>query len=129
VIRGYSRLDDTPQEMVFDRGDKGYVKIGDRASTCQVDRLEVIGSILARAARPMTPSEVRGAWKDGSPPGLRALEQDLAEGVDKKGWVRTGKGVKHDPIRYHDPTKFDSRTPPLSSARMESNPPGEEVRS
>lgn len=129
VIRGYSRLDDTPQEMVFDRGERGYVKIGDRASTCQVDRLEVIGSILARAAKPMTASEVRDAWTVGSPPGLRVLDLDLAEGVIKKGWVRTGKGVKNDPIRHHDPTKFDSRTPPLLSARMESNPPGEEVAS
>lgn len=130
LIRGFSRLEDTPREMVFDRSERGYVRIGERASADQGDRLGVIGSILARAAKPMTPLEVRTAWPEGTPPGVRLIESDLAEGVRVKGWVRTGKGVKNDPYRFHDASTFDSRSPTLLSARTESNTaPGGEVAS
>ena len=110
VLTGYSRFDETAAEMVLELTDDGYTTVGSKSDTRQCDRLNVIEGILPHAAPGMEAKDVRKAWPtDGTPkPGIRTAQGDLRHGVRKKMWVRTGKGARGDPHRFH---RLDNSVP------------------
>lgn len=116
-MRGLSRFEETPAEVVIELRDDGYHLVGSTADAKREDRQEVIAEILTDNW--LTPEKLREQWpKDTIPrPGNRTFEQDLKHGYEAGKWQRDGKGVKGDPFRY----RFDSRTPPPLGERNESN--------
>lgn len=101
VLTAYSRLQDTPPEMVMELKDGSYHAVGTRRDSARVDRQNVILDHLLTDT-PQTAEELLAAWPDGgSPkPSKRALEGDLAHGATQGVWQRTGKGKKTDPYKF-----------------------------
>ncbi|MCO6456488.1 MAG: AAA family ATPase [Pirellulaceae bacterium] len=112
-LRGHSRFDETPSEIVLELRDDGYHVIGSTADAKRSDRWTVIADLLAGAAVGLTVEQVRDKWPEDSgipQPGLRTLRDDLNAGHDGGWWGRSGAGRKGDPYHY----QFDSgKAPPL----------------
>ncbi len=104
VLRGLSRFDETPKELVIDLREDGYHVVGTKGDAKQCERMRVIGDVLQTCGGPLTAEEVRDAWPTGEipKPGLRTLKNDLNSGCSKTSskWLRTGDGKKGDPYRY-----------------------------
>ena len=111
-LRGHSRFDETPAEVVIELKDDGYRTIGSTSDANRGDRRQVLQEILTGADW-MDVDEVRGNWPDTVPvPGKSTLRIDLNGGFNEGVWQRDGTGTKGSPYRY----KFDSRTePPLGA--------------
>ena len=113
VLRGLSRFDETPAEVVLELREDGYHQVGSKAEVKHEDRIEVVEEILGDATVPMTVEEIYGAWPENGimRSGIRTLRGDLNIGTKEKRWHRTGGGKKNDPFRYE---KCDSgKLPPL----------------
>ncbi|GMV25138.1 MAG: hypothetical protein AMXMBFR58_11690 [Phycisphaerae bacterium] len=121
VLRSFSRFEETPQEVVLEFGDEGYVFLGERPAVAEEDKLGVISQILSASDMPMRPEGVREQWPEPKP-GKRAVEVLLKKGAEQKRWERAGEGTKAHPFVYHRP-KCDSRTLSCSDAQIESEPP------
>ena len=105
--------------MVIELADDGYKLVGSTGDASRDDRRKVIGDILADGDL-RTANEVHTQWTEDIPkPSKRTIQQDLNHGYDLGWWQREGKGVRGDQYRY----RFDSRTVPPLSARIESNSP------
>ena len=119
VLKGLSRFDETPSELVLELRKDGYHTIGSSADAKQHDRLAVITEILAESGKELDADQIREAWpKDGVPkPGERTLKADLKFGYECQRWHRLGQGVRSDPYRY---AQFDSCTGQVLSAGIES---------
>jgi len=112
-LRGLSRFDETPAEVVIELTDGGYVLVGTTGDAKRQDRLEVISGILSPAEW-KSAETIRENWPTGDVPksGLRTLQLDLNHGVENGQWMREGKGRRRDQYRY----RIDSRTvQPLST--------------
>lgn len=109
-LRGLSRFDETPDEVVLELQEDGYVLIGSTTEAKKEDRSGVIQDLLAEGTAPVTVEEIRESWPDdGVPkPGIRTLRDDLKAGHAEGKWNRGGGGKKNDPYRYR---KFDSGKP------------------
>ncbi|MCP3906012.1 MAG: AAA family ATPase [Planctomycetes bacterium] len=123
VLRGLSRFDETPAEVVIELREDGYHTVGSKADASRRDRMETISAILADADDPVTVEGVREVWPEGGvpKPGKRTLAGDLATGHVDGRWGRDGKGARGSPFRY-----FDSRKPPPLEARNGIGPEVEE---
>ena len=114
-LKGLSRFDETPHEMVIELRDDGYHTVGTTGDATQEDRLKVIRGVLDAAQEPLTFQQVGGQWPTGGAPkpGKRTIEEDLKKGSSSGRWERTGAGKKGDPYR------FVSRTSPSLDAGSE----------
>lgn len=113
----FSRLDETPAEVVIELTDTGYVAIGDKADAGRADRRRLLQSLLPAHPPGATVEEIRDNWPDGGQkPGVRTLRDDL-KAMDVR---TTGEGVKGDRFRYYlapNPSCADNggATPGLSN--------------
>jgi hypothetical protein len=101
-LKGLSRFDETPSEVVIELTDSGYHTIGSVGEATQSDRIRVITQILSESNEPCTADDVRSGWPDGTvpKPGRRTVMNDLNVGFKRSEWCRTGSGKRGDPFRY-----------------------------
>ncbi len=102
TMRGYSRYDETPQEIVIElQNDNTYKVLGDKADVKASERWVNISSLLPEVGPGMTPQDVLDNWPlSVMKPGLRTVAADLDDAAERKIVYRNGKGVKRDPYRY-----------------------------
>lgn len=104
ILETRSRFDETPGEVIIELTDDGYRFCGDKAGVKQEGRRNIIKLILPDGEPGRTADEVLEAWPVGKlKPGRRTLDEDLRTGAEEGRWVRSGKGVKGDPVRYFKP--------------------------
>lgn len=124
VLTAYSRFDETPDEVVIELTQDGYVSQGTKSDAAKGDRAETIRSVLPANEPGLTTEEVLAQWPDGPPkPGIRTLRDDLRTGAQIGAWGQTGMGKRGDPHRYHQVQNAIPASPP--SKGPESNSQGE----
>jgi hypothetical protein len=101
TLRGHSRFEETPAEVVIELTDEGYKSVGSTSVASQEDRQRTISTLLTDGEA-RTAKEVLDGWpKDGIPmPGRRTVQLDLDHGHAAGKWHRDGRGVKGEPYRY-----------------------------
>lgn len=103
-LRGYSRLDETPTEIVIELTDKGYVTLGNSSDATREARCDIIHGILVSEA--LTVDEILARWPtDVLKPSQRTVSDDMKVGAETGKWLRSGKGRRADAFRY---SKSDS---------------------
>ena len=119
VLQAYGRFDETPDEVVIELTDDGYIRVGSSGEAKQSDRFEVIAEVLDPEWR--TREDIRDQWPVGTvpKPGTSTLRTDLNAGFESGKWERQGEGRKGDPFTY----RFVSRTPTPLGGRNESSLP------
>ncbi len=102
VLTGYSRFDETPNELVVELAEDGvdYTAHGSRLEASREDRAGVLAELLPDTLPGWTEKEILEAWPNEPPIARRTLLKDLAHGHQKGLWKRTGTGRKNDPYRY-----------------------------
>lgn len=117
-LKGISRFDETPSEIVIELLEDGYKTVGTSGEVNRYDRLEFILNLLKEKS--FTPDEILESWPtDKVKPGIRAIRNDLHYGYEQGKWSRTGEGKRGSPFIY----EFVSCTlPPL---RQETNISGD----
>jgi len=102
VLRGYSRFEETPTELVVELRDDGYHVVGTRSDATRVERLTILETIVGE--RPgFSAGEIRCHWSSdcGIPqPSLKTIRRDLAEGVKQGLWIGEGDGKMGNPVTY-----------------------------
>lgn len=100
-LRGHSRFDETPAEVVIELTDDGYKLVGSTGDANRADRQKVIQEVLADGTW-RTADEILSQWLDGMAPkpAKRTLQLDLNHGHAKGQWQCEGKGTKGDKYRY-----------------------------
>lgn len=125
-LRGLSRFDETPAEVVVELRDEGYVTLGSTTETHQADRQDVIQETLADANEPLTADEVHKRWPEEAVarPGLRTVRMDLNAGCSAGRWNRVGNGKRGDPYRFGVDGKVPTRmeTSPEFNTSNDNNP-------
>lgn len=117
VISGWGRYEETPEELVIELTDSGYVSHGDRGVVKQRELTEVIAAVLPTWPVGWTYEAIKEALDremDGGPTKSRILEA-LAAGVSSGLWSRAGEGVRGDPHRYALPASPHTIPFPVSS--------------
>jgi len=119
VLQAYGRFDETPDEVVIELTDDGYIRVGSSGEAKQSDRFEVIAEVLDPEWR--TREDIRDQWPVGTvpKPGTSTLRTDLNAGFEAGKWERQGEGRKGDPFTF----RFVSRTPTLLGGQNESSLP------
>jgi hypothetical protein len=107
IISGYGRFEETPDELVIELTDSGYISHGDKQAVKRRSLTEVIRSVLPSHAPGWTWEAVKKAVEDEladgeTCPGKGALLEILNQGATMPPihWTREGQGVKGDPYRY-----------------------------
>jgi hypothetical protein len=98
TLRGYSRYDDTPSEVIVELTEDGYRLVGTRGEVERTERLDVLLEILGDA--PLTVAEIWSAWPEEPRPSQRTVERDLSELVRLGQVRRLGSGTRGDPVRF-----------------------------
>ncbi|MBA4192233.1 MAG: hypothetical protein C0467_30050 [Planctomycetaceae bacterium] len=104
VLSGWGRFEETPEEMVVELTDDGYIAHGDKQEVQRRTLLDVIRAILTTEEAgwdydtvKIQLTEEMGGESPTKATILAALERGFAE-----GWIRqTGEGKRGDPKRYH----------------------------
>lgn len=130
VLTGLSRFASTPDELVIELTDGGYVSCGTRTDAGRDERLDAMKTIIDGAEIALTPRGIHERWKDKIDdiprPSLRCIERDLYEANEAGIVDRSGTGKKGDPYAYRwreifdSDSKCDSRQPHALVTRNES---------
>jgi hypothetical protein len=103
LLRGYSRYDQTPRELVIELNREGtdYAALGDAEQDELKDHWEQLRLVLAQARGKLTRREIIEQWADeGHPPPETNLRRWLEAALDR-GVVRCeGAGTRQSPLRY-----------------------------
>lgn len=129
ALKTYSRFDESPDEVIIELTDDGYVALGTRDDASRENRQRTITNMLVAHPDGMTSKEVVERWpKDGSAkPGTRTIQLELQAGADAWLWRRAGTGRKADPYRYF-PTKDAVRANPAAIGARKANGVGEQPK-
>jgi hypothetical protein len=103
VLRGFSRFNDTPAEIVIELAGGAYRTVGCKSDASRSDRLTAIALMLPVDGEGKTADDVFREWGDGDAiarPSLRTLRTDLNYGATAGRWLRTGMGNKASPLRF-----------------------------
>ncbi|MGQ9556245.1 MAG: AAA family ATPase [Anaerolineae bacterium] len=99
IIKGLSRYDETPSELVVSLENGQYVALGDKGEVRQAERLAVLTDLLDE--QPKQPAEFLALWPEGVvKPSLRTVERDLKELVRRSQAVSVGAGSRGNPLKY-----------------------------
>jgi len=123
VLTAYGRGDDDIEpEIVVELTDEGYVRIGDRATVSQAERLETLIEVLPACSPGLALGEIHNAWPSSPAPGKRTLDRDIKDAVASGRVIREGQ-----PYRYSCREGAIPSTPTPSGARNASEPPTQAV--
>jgi putative DNA primase/helicase len=100
VLTGHGRYRDTPEELVVELTDGGYVAHGDRDTCHQETIRDVLLDILPTAEPGLTYPEMMDKWPTDEKPRKANVLTVLKLGVESGVWMCAGKGKKGDPHRY-----------------------------
>lgn len=105
VLSGYGRHDETPQELVIELTEGGYVSRGDREEVGLSDLTRAIRAVIPRTPPGLTASQMLDGWPEevGPKPGERTLSNALHGGAKAGHWVQAGLGKKGSPFLYFMP--------------------------
>ncbi len=103
VLTGYSRFEETPQELVVELTGDGYRAVGTRAEVRVSARMDAILSRLSSEPPGMSVNEIRDVWPGDRPPSKRTVETYLASLLKAGRIVRTGEGSRVNPYRWWRP--------------------------
>jgi hypothetical protein len=105
LLRGLSRFDSVPDELMIELTDAGYVAIGDKAALVAAEtRAALLDRLPASADAGVTMDQAIELIDAPRTTIQRELAGLLAQGEV----VRVGKGRSGDPFRYHRPAAADS---------------------
>jgi hypothetical protein len=102
VLTGYSRWDDTPDELVVElvEDGTGYRAHGDKKQVAREEIRNGISRVLPLEPPGITSDAIREAWPSDPPPHNQKLLAELRWGVDEGFWGRQGKGKKGSPFTF-----------------------------
>jgi hypothetical protein len=101
VLTGYSRSDETPQELVIELTEEGrYVACGDRKHVVEKDLSTAIARLLPSIGPGMSCEQILKKWTDGTKPRKKRLLEALRTGAKDGGWHSEGQGIKGSPFTY-----------------------------
>jgi hypothetical protein len=103
TLRGFSRHDETPRELVIELNAEGtdYAALGDLARDEFRENWARIREALAGAAGKLTWREIAGRWPDdGRPPAETSLRRWLKEALARGELRCEGPGTRESPLRY-----------------------------
>ena len=101
VLRAYGRDDETPEELVIELTDQGYVALGERTEVAMTELLPVIARLLPASPPGLTRDEVLACWPEGvGRPGTQRLIEALHRGASAGMWVQGGEGRRGSPWRF-----------------------------
>lgn len=105
VISGYGRHEETPQELVIELTEHGYVARGDRDAVVKRDLSGVILRVLPRGGPGLTVDQLLEQWPDdgGGKPGRERLTATLKDGAEAGRWVQEGEGKRGKPWLFYAP--------------------------
>ncbi len=117
VLLALSRFDETPDELVVELQDGGYVALGDQAAVASADaRSRLLAELPTSPDDALSMDEIKARLHDISPTTIeRARDALRAEGAIQ----RCGAGKKGDPYRYWVPRRDDD-------GMIDSAPPADE---
>lgn len=116
VLSGYGRHDETPQELVIELTDGGYVAHGDRESIQCRELGDIIATVLPPRRPGLNADQILEAWPEDTRPGRNRFFAALKAGVDCGAWQRSGSGKKGSPYLFwllpdeSDVSPFDNNT-------------------
>jgi hypothetical protein len=120
-LRGYSRYNDTPRDLVIEltpEGDDYLAQTGVDESEFHVN-WRMLESVLQQADRKLTAIEIRERWPAPPPPSVRSVLRWLARASADGPLSRDGDGVNKSPYRYWLPAMEDKwRQDPLTYLTM-----------
>ncbi|MBL8761530.1 MAG: AAA family ATPase [Phycisphaerae bacterium] len=130
VLKALSRFDETPKEMLLDRGESGYRWVGEIASNSTPERLEVIQRLLETSGKGLTAEEVESRWPGAGKPSGKSIAKLMSDGAKKGHWELASKGARGRPACYrHRASDDSSHSDPLKGGKNHSDAPGGEVAS
>jgi KaiC/GvpD/RAD55 family RecA-like ATPase len=100
VLTGYSRFEETPQELVVELTGDGYRAVGTRAEVRVSARMDAILSRLPSEPPGISAKEIRDGWSEDRPPSKRMVESDLTSLLQVGRVVKTGEGSRVNPYRW-----------------------------
>ncbi len=100
TLTTFSRLDESPPEVVVELTDDGFISLGSRSDANKADRAVTLLDILTTDG--LTVKEIKAAWdeQDATPPSEKTIRNDLEYGFSKARWLRAGAGTRGDPFTY-----------------------------
>ncbi len=113
ILSGYGRHEETPDELVIELTDGGYVAHGDRETVSRGDLSGVLLGFMPRTPPGMTVDQLLESWpSESSKPGRDRLTGALKDGAERSLWVQTGTGKRGSPYLFYAPldppeTPFD----------------------
>ena len=122
VIQSLSRFSETPEELVIDLTNEGYVALGEKADVAMQEALEaILHAVPTSEADALTLKDLCAAANITRPTGQRALEEMCLGGKIQK----LGNGKRGDPFRYFLTEKVSAQTPYIYEQK-ELREPGED---
>jgi hypothetical protein len=107
VIQSLSRFSETPEELVIELTDQGYIALGEKADVAlQQARQAILATVPTSEAEAMTLEEITEAAKTARSTSQRALEELVSGGKIQK----VGTGRKGSAFRYFRPEKVSAQT-------------------
>jgi hypothetical protein len=107
VIQSLSRFSETPEELVIELTDGGYVALGEKADVAlQEAREAILGACPISEADALNLKDLCAAAKTTRQTGQRVLEEMVASGKVQ----RLGNGKRGDPFRYFLTEKVSAQT-------------------
>ena len=106
VLTAYGRDEETPDELVIELTDAGYVAQGDRGEASMIDLLPTIAGILPSEPPGWTRNQVSDKWPEDARcarPGADRLLDALHRGARMGTWIEEGQGIRGSPYRFHRP--------------------------
>ena len=105
VISSLSRYAETPETVVVELTESGYVLLGTDEAVATSEARSFLGAAIEREYRlngtGLDMTALVNLGKDRVPPARRTTIQNAIEQMVRSGEiVRTGRGVKHDPYRF-----------------------------
>ncbi len=106
VLRGYSRWDDTPRELVIELNAEGtaYDAFGNRTEVGRRELAAMIRAVIPSEPPGWTADQIREEWPAEPKPHNQRLRDELAHGSGKGEWRREGEGKKGSPFTYWVPS-------------------------
>jgi len=104
VLTAYGRDDDTPEELVVELTEGGYLQHGDRSAVAMLELLPTIAAMLPSDPPGWTRNEIFDNWPDGhGKPNTNKLLEALHRGSNNGDWERDGDGRRGSPWRFYRP--------------------------
>jgi len=105
VLSSYGRFEETPEELVIELTEEGYVARGDRQEIAKKTLASVLPRVLPAEPPGWTWQAIKEALdrelgEDGPGPSNTRLMEILNDGFAAGDWTRAGEGRRGDPFRY-----------------------------